>query len=46
MYFKYVTNFMTFVGLVVFFIGCSDNAATTTPTPAQPQQSTAFNSYE
>lgn len=34
MYYKYVTNFMTFVGLVVFFIGCSDNAATTSPTPA------------
>ena len=31
---------------ITFFIGCSDNAATTTPTPAQPQQSTAFNSYE
>ena len=46
MCFKYVTNFMTFVGLVVFFIGCSDNAATTSPTPAQPQQSSAFNSYE
>lgn len=38
-----------FIGVVCLFAaitGCSDNAATTTPTPAQPQQSTAFNSYE
>ena len=45
----YVINksrFVAIVSLLASFWGCSDNAATTTPTPAQPQQSTAFNSYE
>lgn len=43
---KIPTVFFGVVGLFTALTGCSDNAAITTPTPAQPQQSTAFNSYE
>ena len=40
---KSVVRFIGTIGLLAAFIGCSSD---TSPTPAQPQQSTSFNSYE
>lgn len=38
--------FSIIAATVAFIVGCSDDAATTSTTPAQPQQSSAYNSYE